>query len=273
MTSWITTSTTKKKVAPAPVSYFPYKEGTFVTKTKEATVVTAFYDIPSNQSLEKRKESLQQFLQRVPCQIILFTEHELADEIAVYRMGLEKRTRVVVLDPSEWISNTKYIPSLWTQQVKQDPELRLARTVEELKFGFEKKEFMVKATEMNPFGSEDFVWVDSNSFGSIPSTFPLANAIPTDRILVANPEPFRADDLASSYFKGKNRITHTLLAGSKRSWIEYSKLYDVIITQKLKISAFIGDDLMILQYMIIHKPNQFCLVNEPSLTTVLSTPA
>ncbi len=270
MTSWITTSTTKKKVAPAPVSYFPYKEGTFTTKTKEATVVTAFYDIPSSSSFEKRKQSLQQFLQRVPCQILLFTEHGFADEIAVYRMGLEKRTRIVVLDPSEWVANTKYIPALWAQQVKQDPELRLARTAEEFKFGYEKKEFMMKATEMNPFGSDDFVWIDPDHLDLIPSTFPLANSIPTDRILVANPEPFRADDIASSYFKGKNRITNTVLAGSKRSWIEYSKLYDLILAQKLKISAFIGDDLMILHYMIIHKPNQFSLVNEPSLISTLT---
>jgi hypothetical protein len=40
------------------------------------------------------------------------------------------------------------------------------------------------------------------------------NKIPTDRILIASTEPFTADDIASSYFRGKNRISKSLLAGS-----------------------------------------------------------
>lgn len=273
MTSWIATSGTKKKIAPTPTSYFNYREGTFTKKTKEATIVLAFYDIPSKDSLEKRKETLQQFLQVYPSNVLLFTQHDLADELAMYRMGLEKQTRVVVLDSNEWIANTKYIPSLWTQQVKQDPELRLGRSAEEFQYGYEKKEFMAKAVEMNPFQSDDFVWIDTSflaSLNQISSRFPITDKIPTDRILVANPEPITADDIASSYFRGKNRISNTILAGSKKAWQDYAKLYDVIIAQKLKLSGFIGDDLVVLQYTIIHKPNQFSLVPQASLVNELS---
>lgn len=264
----------KKKVAPAPVSFFPFQEGTFVKKTKEATLVTAFYDIPSKDSLESRLEKIQRFLQEFPCNLVLFTEHAFADELALSRMGLEKKTRVVVLDPKEWVANTKFIPALWQQQVKQDPEVRLARSVEEFAFGFEKKEFMKKAVEMNPFQAVDFVWVDPSFLESAPiyvNGFPNVNKIPTDRVLIANPEFFTADDIASSYFRGKNRLTNSLLAGSKQAWLEVAKTIDVVISEKLKISAFIGDALLVLHYAVIHKPNQFSLVNQPSLVSYLSS--
>jgi hypothetical protein len=160
--------------------------------------------------------------------------------------------------------------------VKQDPELRLARTLEEFTFGFEKKEFMKKAVQMNPFQSTDFVWVDpsfieSSSRPAYTPAFPNVNKIPTDRILIASPEPFTADDIASSYFRGKNRISKSLLAGSKQSWIELGKTIDTVISEKLKLSAFIGDDLLVLHYAVIHKPNQFSLVNESSLFPLLSS--
>lgn len=274
MTSWISASLPKKKVAPAPVSFFPFQEGTFVKKTKEATLVTAFYDIASKESLDRRLEKMQSFLQEFPCNLILFTEHAFADELGLSRMGLEQKTRVVVLDPKEWVANTKFIAALWQQQVKQDPEVRLARTVEEFAFGFEKKEFMKKATEMNPFQSNDFVWVDPSFLESRPTYtegFPNVNKIPTDRVLIANPEFFTADDIASSYFRGKNRLTNSLLAGSKQAWGEVAKTIDVVISQKLQVGAFVGDDLLVLHYAVIHKPNQFSLVNQPSLVSYLSS--
>lgn len=279
MTSWITTSL-KKKVTQEPVSYFPYKEGKFTIKSTEATVVSAFYDIPSSLSLQKRKEKLKQFVEQFPCKLVLFTEQKFANELASYREDLQTITRVIVLERADWVANTKFIPALWSQQVKQDVDLRTSRTAEEFQFGYEKKEFMIKAVQMNPFKSEDFVWVSPSFIESLsypvaldmPDLFPIPAVIPTDRILVANPEPFKADDIASSYFKGKNRISNDIVAGSKKAWEEYSKTYDVVMTQRLKVFAFVGDELMNLHYVIIHKPNQFSLVPEPSLLNYLSVP-
>lgn len=274
MTSWISASIPKKKIAPAPGSFFPLHGGTFTAKTKPATLVIAFYDLPSKETLDQRKAKVQSFLRDFPCPLVLFTEHSLADELALSRMGLEKMTRVVVLDPKEWTANTKFIPALWQQQVKQDPELQLARTVEEFAFGFEKKEFMKKAIELNPFSSDDFVWIDPSFLDSSPTYtegFPTVNRIPTDRLLIANPEFFTADDIASSYFRGKHRISNSLVAGSKQAWTEVAKTIDVVLSQKLNLFAFIGDDLLVLHYAVIHKPNQFSLVNQPSLFPYLSS--
>ena len=275
MTSWISKSLPKKKVAPEPIAIFPSNQGSFVEKTEEATVVTAWYDLPSPVSFARQRDQMQKFLQTVPCQVCIFTQPSLADTLAEFREGLEDRTRVIVLEPKEWVSTTKFIASLWSQQVKQDPEIRLGRTVEDFQFGYEKKEFMTKAVGMNPFHSTDFVWINPSYLWDCQFTverpaFPVAAKIPIDRIVVSNPEPFVADDLASSYFRGKNRVENTLLAGSGSQWKEYSKLYDVVMSQKLKVSGFIGDDLLMLHYMCIHKPNQFCLVRQESLLDYFS---
>ncbi len=264
MTSWISTGIPKKKVAPIPTSIFSYNEGTFVNRTPKLLVVSAIYELTPNLS-----ESLSQ----VPWPMLLFTDSSLADELASFRKGMEDITRIVVLERSEWISMTKFISAFWAQQVKQDPEIRLGRTVEELQYMFERKEFMVKAAQMNPFQSTDFVWVHPSQLSSLPAIETLnANPqLPTDRILVANPEPFTADDMASSYFRGKQRVDNGILIGSRQSWIDFSKLYDVIMIDKLKTGGFIGDNAVMLHYMIIHKPNQFCLLKVPSLIQVLSS--
>lgn len=262
MTSWISASP-KKKVAPAPAptSLFSYNEGTFAQRPVNLTVVTAIYDsIPS--SLASLRDLSQNLL--------VFTESTLANQIASYREDFEERTRVVVLERKDWVAVKRILPSFWTQQVKQDPEIRLGRTAEELQLMFERKDFLTKAVEMNPFQSNDFVWVEPSELSSlIPITF-SGNKIPTDRILVANPEPFVADDMASSYFRGKQRVNNGILVGSKKAWVDFAKLYDTVMSQRLKTSGFIGDNHLMLHYMVIHKPNQFSLVKEPSLVVYFS---
>lgn len=261
----------KRKVAPEPVSYFTYGEGSFIEKKKEATVVSAFYDIdiPSGLSLDTRKANFRAFLENCDCKLVLFTSSDLADELASYREGYEERTRVIVLGTDAWTAVTKFKPRLWEDQVKQNPDYRNSHVAEEFQFGFEKKEFVLKAIEMNPFSSDDFVWVDPNLFVekklmSYFSSFPNADEIPTDRILVLNLEPFKADDFAVSSLKGKPRVNNLVLAGSANAWKEFSKLYDLIFAQKLRVFAFVGDDIAILSSMILHKSNQFCLVKPVS---------
>lgn len=271
MTSWISRSLPKKKVAPEPVSLLPMNLGTFKPKMKEVTLVSALYDIPDTHPFKQRKQWLKQICQDTSGQLIVFTDPQFANEIAAFRKDQEARTRIVALPMNQWVSRTKFNPTVWNQQVSQDPELRLNRTLEQFHFGFEKKEFMVKAVEMNPFQSDDFVWFDP----SIVETDTLVNSfnsskIPIDTILVLNPEPFTADDLASSYFKGKNRVSNLVLAASGQQWKEYAKLYDVVMNLKLRVSSFIGDDLLMLHYVIIHKPSQFCLVKQDSLVRYLS---
>jgi hypothetical protein len=270
MTSWISRPLPRKKIAPEPAPIFSLNQGTFTAKTSKPTLVTAFYDIPDTVSLAIRKQRLQSFLQTSQSQIVVFTESQFAEELASFRKGKEKKTQVVVLQKSEWVALTRYIPSLWTQQAKQDPEIRMNRTLEQYQFGYEKKEFLLKAITMNPFKSIDFVWIEPWQFETLPSSEFSSQNIPTDKILVANPEAFTADDLASSYFRGKTRVDNRILAASSEQWKEYAKLYDIVMNLKLKVFSFVGDDSLMLHYSVIHKPNQFCLVKQDSLLSVLT---
>ena len=271
MTSWISRPLPKKKIAPEPAPLFLLNQGTFTQKTSKPTLVTAFYDILDVISFSLRKQKLKTFMETTESQLVVFTESQFADELAALRNEKQEKTRVVVLEKSDWVSVSRYIPSLWTQQAKQDPEIRMNRTIEQYQFGYEKKEFLLKAITMNPFNSTDFVWIEPWQFESVPSVEFSGQNIPTDRMLVANPEPFTADDLASSYFKGKKRLDNRILAGSAVQWKEYSKLYDVVMTLKLKLFSFVGDDSLMLHYVVIHKPNQFCLVKQDSLLSVVTT--
>ena len=263
MTSWIASSIPKKKVAPMPSSYFLQNEGTFAARTPKLMFVSAVYELTPG---------LTDALREMPWPTLIFTESKLADTIAAARDGMETLTRVVVLERNEWISTTKMVSGFWTQQVKQDPEIRLGRTAEDLQYMFERKEFMKKAVELNPFGSTDFVWVHPSHLSSVAKIDSLnpTPRIPVDRLLVANPDAFTADDIASSYFRGKQRVENGILIGPGRAWNDFHKLYDTVMVEKLKTGGFIGDDAVMLHYMIIHKPNQFSLVKTNSLTSILT---
>lgn len=255
MTSWISNSVAKKKVVPEPVSYFPLGEGTFKEKTLEPTFVTAYYDIFPGNSVSH----LKAFCKNAPYQIVLFTDakgRKFFDTSGT-------RVTVYTVERKDWVANVKYISNFWNQQVKQDPEVRLGRTLEQLQFLYEKKEFLKFACKQNPFGSTDFVWVDPLSLSQISHLLPeyqTADIIPTDRILVQNPQPFKPDDIASSYFRGKKRVDNSILAGPKELWLTYAKLYDDVIEKKQKTSEFVGDDLIMLHHIILYKPELFCLV-------------
>lgn len=254
MTSWLSKSSSiKKKVAPEPVSYFQYNEGTFREKMDQVTFVTALYDMDS------QNVQIELLLQNPQYNCIVFTEKSYHFTLSVEENA---NVKVYFLERKDWVANTKFIPSLWSQQVMQDPEIRLGRSAEEFQLNYEKKEFLMKAIQQNPFGSTDFVWLDPQGFSMQALLhFQVAKNIPVDRILVQSPQPFTADDIASSNFRGKQRVDNSILGASATLWKEYSKVYDVVMEQKLRTSGFIGDDLVMLHYVVIHKPNLFSFIN------------
>jgi hypothetical protein len=248
-------------------------EGTFVQKNKPATVVSAYYQMPSKYPNTEYKEWIRLFLENVPCHLVFYTEESLFPFISECRRNFEDRTRIITLPRTEWVANKKYNQTVWNNLHKQDPEATI-HTPELYKIWFEKNEFVRRTMELNPYDHDDFVWVDAGICRTIPlanlvSNFPVASRIPTNRIMLLNMMPFVARDdipvkVNGQEFVGgvvsKPRIGGGIIAGSASSWQAYAQSFDTVLEKYKKAGIFWGKDQDIMKTVVLENKSKISLI-------------
>ena len=274
MSSWLSASAPLRPMK-APRSGFHQilPQGTFVQKNKPATVVSAYYQMPSKYPNTEYKEWIRLFLENVPCHLVFYTEESLFPFISECRRNFEDRTRIITLPRTEWVANKKYNHTVWNNLHTQDPEATI-HTPELYKIWFEKNEFVRRAIELNPYGHDDFVWADAGICRTIPlanlvKDFPVASRIPTDRIMLLNTMPFVAkDDIPVSInrqqFVGgvvsKPRIGGGVIAGSASSWKAYADSFDTVLEKYRKAGVFWGKDQDIMKTVVLENKSKISLI-------------
>lgn len=137
--------------------------------SKPVTVVSAYYEIPSKHS---PAEYLQwtEHLVRIDCHLVLFCEGAM-------NCGRFRRLRPD--DPTclviEWpLAQTDMasLESMWRDQITKDPEFHLHRSHWLYIVWAQKAWFVKKAEELDPFGSDLFLWMDAGAFRD-PARLPL----------------------------------------------------------------------------------------------------
>lgn len=267
MTSWLSQGPSKKIV----LGYRQkYPEGKFIQKTKPATVVSAYYEMPSKHSVEQYKIWIRIFLESIPCYLVFFTEEPYKEFIEDCRKLYKDRTHIIVLDRSQWKANN-FSKEFWDNQFDKCEEKTLHKSSELLKIWYEKKEFVKRAIEINPFDHEDFIWNDAGFLGRRPEllklikNYPNANRIPTNRILMLNYWPFTLKDNEETYSiigggSGKPRIQGAILAAHKDIWFKYDILYDSMIKKYLQADLYIGMDQSIMASITLNHKDIVSLV-------------
>ena len=185
-------------------------EGRFVIKDTPATVVSAYYEMPSKYNLELYRTWIRLLLENVPFHLIFYTEEGLAPFIQDCRRAYQDRTVIIILPREKWIANQKYSQGVWNSLHGQDPEANI-HNPELYKVWFEKNHFVKRAIELNPFDHTDFVWMDAGicryeSLLNLIKSFPVASRIPIDRIMLLNVMPFSQKDEIPSYAGGQTFI-------------------------------------------------------------------
>lgn len=262
------------KIQPKPGYSQPVPQGTFIQKTKPATIVSAYYECQSRASLETYKERLRLLL-TIPCHIVFFAEEPLIEFIKECRQNHKEKTAIIPLNRTEWVANIKYPESMWQQQPDKDPEKEL-HSVDLYKLWYEKKEFVLTAIELNPFDHEDFIWLDAGIIKDpeilpiIKDTFPISSRIPIDRMLLLNVQPFLQTDeqkyhnnTITGNFKLRDRIGAGVIAGSINSWHKWSEIYDETMTRYLEADQFIGKEQTIMSTMVLENKNLVSLIAPP----------
>ena len=278
MTSWIHGTVPKKSTYRS--GYFQETpEGVFMNKTKEATVVSAFYEMPSKYTLDTYKVWMKYFLTSTPCHLVFFCEDSMREFIEECRADYMDRTRIIVLPREEWVANKRFSKSFWDKQFVMDPEKEVHRSSDLYKVWYEKKEFVKRATELNPFEHDDFIWMDagsvrSESFAQLLTNFPQASRIPTNRILLLNVQQLsKQDNLVFNFEKGvkiqgvggRARIGGGVIAASVRMWNQFSKVFDSVFDKYVSANLFVGKDQTILATLVLENRRLVSLVEPKPL--------
>jgi len=278
MTSWIHANVPKKSSYRS--GYFQETpEGVFMNKTKEATVVSAFYEMSSKYPVDTYREWMRNFLTNIPCQLVFFCEDSFREFVEECRSEFLNRTRIIVLPREEWVANKKFKQSFWDIQYRADPEKELHKSSDLYKVWYEKKEFVKRAIDLNPFDSDDFVWMDagcvrSEAVAHLARDFPIASRIPTNRMLLLNVQQFSKQDNIVYNFQqniqiqalgGGARIGGTILAAPARVWNLYSKAYDLVFNKYNTAGLFVGKDQNIMATLVLENKKLISLVEPKPL--------
>jgi hypothetical protein len=248
-------------------------EGRFIIKDKPATVVSAYYEMPSKYNLELYRTWIRLLLENVPFHLIFYTEEALVPFIQECRRAYEDRTIIMIFPREKWVANQKYPQHVWNSLHGQDPEASI-HNPELYKIWFEKNNFVKRAIELNPFDHTDFVWMDAGicryeSLLHLIKGFPVASRIPTDRIMLLNVMQFAQKDEIPSYAGGqmflggtvsKPRIGGGIIAGSIASWKHYMDLFDTTLEKYKAANLFWGKDQDIMKTLSIENKTSVSLI-------------
>ena len=265
MSSWL------NRAAIRPSKIIP--EGKFIMKEKPATVVSAYYEMKSKYNAQDYRIWIELFLKNIPCYLIFFTEAHLYDFIKECRTGYEDRTRIIILPREQWVANT-YPQDIWYALHEKDPEKNIHNS-ELYKVWFEKCEFVMRGIQLNPYGHDDFLWVDAGicrkkSIMNLIKSFPVASRIPTDRILVLNVMPFSESDKKVSIINGvsfiggaipKDRIAAGIIAGHKEIWQKYKDTFYTVHKKFINANIFWGKEQDIMKSMVLENRDLFSLIH------------
>ncbi len=243
------------------------------TSIEEATVVTAFYEMPNKWTNNHYKTWLKAFFTNVACNLVVFTDETTAELFRSWRSKYQDKTRIIVLPREEWTANRKWGANLWEQQKAKDPETK-SHSPDLYKIWYEKKEFVLKTIQWNPFHTTKFVWCDAGLVRSHETLgwmtqFARADRIPDEKMLLLQIDPFEEEDKVPQQdgipgnFLRKNRIGGGIQAATAEVWISWSKRYDAMMQRYINAGRFIGKDQSIMASMILEDPNAVFCVNPP----------
>jgi hypothetical protein len=248
-----------------------------------ATVVTAYYPIRSKFPPETYLRWISSFWSKLSCPLIFFVDPQLATPL---QKALASRPGPLLIYPlpfRDLVAFQALSPEVWQDAVKKDPEVPsgIQHSAELYAVWYEKKEFVKRAMEMNPFKTETFVWCDAGICRNeswIPyliNRFPLEKQVPRGKILVLLIDEFQPADVPRQpdgirgSFEHRCTVGGGILASDRAGWTAWSAAYDQMLLRYYLAGRFIGKDQNIMASTMLEQPH-LAVVTRPfsSLSSV-----
>ncbi|TPX58469.1 hypothetical protein SpCBS45565_g07993 [Spizellomyces sp. 'palustris'] len=153
------------------------------------TIITAFFPLKSKHSTSSYNQWLRNFMTKVSGPMIVYTTQSYASQIATLRKGFEHLTTVIADFDNIWdLPPNRNYSDIYAVQHKMDPE-KHHHTPALYAVWAAKLWMVVQATELNPFNSSYFFWVDAGSFRDKAHPYRLwPDPITVDEIWKGGPE-------------------------------------------------------------------------------------
>jgi hypothetical protein len=237
-----------------------------------ATVVSAYYPIKSKFGTDKYVKWMLDFWPKTKHPLVFFTDPSLQFVMQDMLKDRTAPTKVVGLPFQELGALQKLPPSVWGSTHLIDPE-RDIHSPELYAIWYEKKEFVLRAIQLNPFGSEHFVWCDAGicrypDWVPYLQNFPRLELFPSgDKMLVLRVAPF--DDCPPDSFgirgdfSKQTSVGGGILAARREGWLAWSRHYDDMFLRYILAGRFVGKDQNIMASMILDRPDSVILVDPP----------
>jgi len=225
-------------------------------KICDVTVVSAYYPIKSKYPIENYLTWMEVW-RELPCNLVFFTTPELVSTFTGLRT-LHTNTKIVGVPFSELVAFQRYTSDFWLSECKKDHEKHNA---ELYAIWYEKKEFVLKAIELDVFNTSKFVWCDAGICRSKTwirgiQSFPRSDLIVEGKFTV-----LRITDFEKYHdFQDINCVGGGILCASKEIWTLYSKKYDTMLKEYIDAGKFVGKDQSIIASMIKKEPDFFHIV-------------
>jgi len=217
---------------------------------------------------------IQGFWPKIECRLVFFTCPTVAPLIEKLFQGRPGPTLIVSLPFNELAAFQKLPPAIWVDARQRDPE-NVGHSPELYATWYEKKEFVLRAAAMNPFGSDKYVWCDAGICRNplwVPylKGFPEESLVPAGRMLVLRLEPFEDTGPADAHgirgdFTGRTSVGGGILASDVAGWTAWSKAYDGMLLRYYSAGRFIGKDQNIMGSMILDQPELAILIDPPPI--------
>jgi hypothetical protein len=222
------------------------------------TLVTCYYPLKSKYPSEQYLRWASDFL-KLDASIVLFTTPELAGLFKEIRSKahpvndhysfhlVEQRFE----DLDAWVYKTQ-----WIQHHGMDPE-RDNHSPELYAIWAQKAFFVKRAIDLNPFGTNYFLWCDIGAFRNgldpvIQTSFPSVRHLPADRILMSSVGPslpgdntVRSDGIRGDFMR-VNRIVGGLWGGGSLGCIRWLHTYKDMLERYFAAGRFAGKDQSVM---------------------------
>lgn len=220
------------------------------------TVVTAYFSMGRNNEADANSSRVDETLIANEMPMVVFTD----DPEAV--PGLKERdpkiTKILLQQTADFTMSSKMFD--WDRQLSLDPDRDIHEVVS-FKLALEKANWMMAASDMNPFESQVFVWADFDSFesGNWSDTW----------VALAERFPFNEHQLLMSQFpeqytSNPKRVGGRVFGGSKLAWRLWSTAFYNSVRRLSREGAFVGDEEAVMTLVASQHPQLTCVMHSES---------
>ena len=126
------------------------------------TIVTAYFELSKSKHSTSKYDTWMGNMLSLQDAMVIFTSPDLVSKIESLRAHAMNRTKIISMKLSDTMMMSKYSMGFWKNQFTKDPEKY--HSPELYIIWQEKTNFLKRAKDLNPFGSDFLAWVDIGFF-------------------------------------------------------------------------------------------------------------